>query len=68
MINWHDASKEKPPSTKEVILLLDTGEQHAGFWLKDANKHERNINKWRVFMGSHMYDEDKVLGWRTLDE
>lgn len=68
MISWHDASKDKPYQGKEVILLLDNGEQHAGFWLEHANKYTRNVRKWKVYFGNHLYDEDRVVAWRELAE
>ena len=65
-MNWHDARTEKPPQGKEVILWLDTGEQHVGFWLLHANKYVRNVRKWKIYHGNHLVEEDKVIGWRNL--
>lgn len=64
---WHDAKTEKPKQEAECLLLLSGGEVHAGFWLEHANKYQRNTRKWKVYHGSHLVDEDKVIGWKPIE-
>jgi len=65
-MKWHDAKKEKPIQNKEVLLLLQDGNVHSGFWLKNASKYEMNVRRWKVYYGNRWYDEDEVIGWKLL--
>lgn len=66
IIHWHDARTDKPLQGEEVILLLESGEQHAGHWLEHANKYQRNTRRWKVYKTGKYVDEDKVVAWREL--
>ncbi len=68
MIEWRDASREKPIAGKEVLMWVDGGEKHCGFWLKDANKYVKNIRKWKVYYGNHMIEENRVIAWVYIDD
>lgn len=66
-------NKDYPPSTKPVFFLTkfvkdeDTGDYvsgwHKGFFLKDANKYVRNVNRWKDTDEHKWYNDEDVIGW-----
>ena len=66
--------KEHPPSTKRVLFKTqfvkneDTGEYeagwHEGFFLKDANKFVRNVNRWKDTNTHKWFNDEDVIDWR----
>lgn len=65
--------KEYPSSTKPVmfqtrfILDPETGMAeagvHEGFYIKDANKFTKGINRWKDTKEDKWYDNEDVIGW-----
>lgn len=53
----------KPPSTVEVRFFTIDGKTHRGFFLKDANKFVRNVNRWKDKNTNKWYDDDLVTDW-----
>lgn len=51
-----------PPSTKTVRFRTDDG-WHTGFFLKDANKFVRNVNRWKDKETKTWYDDRQVIEW-----
>ena len=64
--DWHDASREKPIQGEEVILWIFDGSQHAGHWLKHANRYQRNTRRWKVYKWDRYINEEDVIAWRKL--
>ena len=53
----------RPPSTKRVTFKVN-GVWHKGFYLKDANKYVRNVNRWKDTDDGTWYDDKDVTEWR----
>jgi len=63
-----------PPSTKPIVFRTGfvkdegTGDYeagwHKGFFLKDANKYVRNVNRWKDTEEHKWYDDKDVIEWR----
>lgn len=53
----------KPPSTKRVTFWTKGGVEHKGFFLKDANKYVRNVNRWKDEVTGKWYDDTEVTCW-----
>lgn len=51
----------RPPSTKRIRFKTKDG-WHVGFFLKDANKFVRNVNRWKDTETNRWYDGD-VFEW-----
>lgn len=54
----------KPPSTKRVTFWTKGGVEHKGFFLKDANKFVRNVNRWKDEDTGKWYDDSEVTDWK----
>lgn len=59
----YEIKDNKPPSTKKVYFWTMDNEMHIGFFLKDANKYVRNVNRWKDTDSGQWYDDDEVLTW-----
>lgn len=53
----------RPPSTKIIRFKTNDG-WHVGFFLKDANKYVRNVNRWKDSETRKWYDDDEVKEWK----
>lgn len=54
---------KKPPSTKPVVFKTADGKLHNGFYLKDANRFVRNVNRWKDTDLDAWFDDDAVIAW-----
>ncbi len=52
-----------PASTKLCHFRTADGAVHYGFYLKDANKYVRNVNRWRDTVTGTWYNDEVVTGW-----
>ena len=52
-----------PPSTKHVTFRTSDGVIHNGFYLKDANKYVRDVNRWKDTESGKWFDNDEVVEW-----
>lgn len=57
-----------PPSTKRVIFWTKDGVKHKGFFLKDANKYVRNVNRWKDEYVGKWFDNAEVTCWERIKE
>lgn len=53
----------RPPSTKRIRFKTHDGEWHNGFFLKDANKFVRNVNRWKDTDTGRWYDDEEITEW-----
>ena len=58
--------KEYPASTAPVRFITKDGKAHNGFYLKDANKYVRNVNRWKDQKTDEWFDDIEVIGWEYL--
>ena len=63
---WH-GSDEEPRQQVELIIELKDGTKRAGFYLKDANKFQRNVRKWKIYRGDKYLDTDAVSRWKYIE-
>lgn len=52
----------RPPSTKEVVFQTKDG-WHRGFYLRDANKYVRGVNRWKDTETEEWFDDEDVTAW-----
>ena len=52
-----------PPSPKHVRFRTSDGVIHNGFYLKDANKYVRDVNRWKDTESGKWFDNDEVVEW-----
>lgn len=57
-----------PPSTERVLFRIKNGGWHEGFFLKDANRYVRNVNRWKDTNSKRWYEDSDVLEWRQKNE
>ena len=72
-----DKEKEHPASTRPVYFRTkfvqdeDTGDWeagwHKGFYLKDANKYVRNVNRWKDTEHCRWYNDSDVVDWKEQE-
>ena len=63
---WEQFLKYKkiyPKSTVPLVFVTKDGVLHPGFFLKDANKYLRNINRWKDTESGKWFDDEEVVGW-----
>ena len=53
----------KPPSTKPVTFKTADGKLHNGFYLRDANRFVRGVNRWKDTDLDAWFDDDVVIAW-----
>lgn len=53
----------KPKQKIPVFIILTNGEIYEGHWLKDINKYERNVNRWRIYKTGKTVADEEVLAW-----
>lgn len=58
----------KPPSTKPVEFRTIDGRLHRGFFLRDANKYVRGVNRWKDTELDAWFDDDRVTAWGYENE
>ena len=58
----------KPPSTRPVNFRTDDGKLHHGFFLRDANKYVRAVNRWKDTDIDAWFDDDRVVAWGYEDD
>ena len=59
---------KNPSSTKLVVFYTknEDGKEdifHEGFFVKDINKHIRNVKRWKDDVTGIWYDDDQVTYW-----
>lgn len=59
---------KKPPSSRPVEFKTVDGKIHRGFYLKDANKYVRNVNRWKDTDLDVWFDDDRVVAWGFVEE
>lgn len=52
-----------PASTKRIVFRTKDGVEHKGFFLKDANKYVRNVNRWKDTDTGAWHDDGEVIAW-----
>ena len=58
----------KPPSTRPVEFKTDDGKIHNGFFLRDANRYIRSVNRWKDTDRNVWFDDDRVVAWGFVTE
>lgn len=58
----------KPKHGMPVLIILTNGEIHEGHWLKDINKFERGVNRWRIYRTGRTVPDPDVLAWVDMDD
>ena len=58
---------EYPASTAPVRFKTKDGKTHNGFYVKDINKHIRNVNRWKDKETNKWFDDIEVAGWEYLN-
>ena len=58
----------KPKQGKPVLILLADGSIHEGHWLKNANRYERNVNRWRIYKTGKTVPDSEVIAWVDLSD
>ena len=58
----------KPDQKVPVLIILNNGEVREGHWLKDINKYERNVNRWRIYKTGKTVPDEEVVAWAYIDE
>lgn len=58
----------RPPSTKKIVFQTKDGVTHNGFFLKDANRYVRNVNRWKDTDTNVWYDDSEVISYRKERE
>ncbi len=62
------STNTKPPSTKPVEFKTIDGKIHRGFFLRDANKYVRGVNRWKDTERDAWFDDDRVVAWGYVTE
>ena len=67
-----------PASTKRVLFKTrfiwdpETGDAtsgwHEGFYVKDANKYVRNVNRWKDTNTHEWYEDEDVIAWQDINK
>jgi hypothetical protein len=57
------STNTKPPSTKNILFRTSDGKLHNGFFLKDANRYVRGVNRWKDTDLDAWFDDDVVTAW-----
>lgn len=52
-----------PKSTVPIVFMTKDYVWHTGFFLKDANKYVRNVNRWKDTESGKWFDDDEVVEW-----
>ena len=55
------STNTKPPSTKPVEFKTVDGKIHRGFFLRDANRYVRGVNRWKDTERDAWFDDDVVV-------
>lgn len=58
----------KPEQGKPVLILLADGSIHEGHWLKNANRYEQNVNRWRIYKTGKTVPDSEVIAWVDLSD
>lgn len=58
----------KPKQKIPVLIILTNGSMHEGHWIKDINKYERNVNRWRIYKTGKTVADEEVLAWVYMDD
>lgn len=58
----------KPKQKIPVFIILTNGEIYEDHWLKDINKYERNVNRWRIYKTGKTVADEEVLAWIDKDD
>lgn len=58
----------KPKQGKPVLILLADGSIHEGHWLKNANRYEQNVNRWRIYKTGKTVPDSDVIAWVDLED
>lgn len=59
---------KKPPSTKPIVFRTKDGRLHNGFYLKDANRYVRGVNRWKDTDLDVWFNDDDVTVWGEEEE
>ena len=62
------STNTKPPSTRPVEFKTVDGKIHRGFFLRDANKYVRGVNRWKDTDIDVWFDDDRVVSWGFVPE
>lgn len=63
---WHEVKKERPPSGRDVLLVLNDGSVHEGRYLKNANQYVRDVDKFKIYKQGKYIDSSEVIMWREI--
>lgn len=66
-INRVGSDDSKPRQGVDVLLKMKDGQIHEGRWLRNANKWEQNVRRWRIYKFDKYVDEDEVKEWKELE-
>lgn len=66
-INRVGSDDSKPRQGVDVLLMMKDGQIHEGRWLRNANKWEQNVRRWRIYKFNKYVDEDEVKEWKELE-
>lgn len=66
-INRVGSDDSKPRQGVDVLLRMKDGQIHEGRWLRNANKWEQNVRRWRIYKLNKYVDEDEVKEWKELE-
>lgn len=61
------SDKGKPAQGTDVLLRLKTGEIHEGRWLRNANKFQQNVRRWKIYKTDKYVGEDEVTEWKGIE-
>ena len=58
----------KPKQLVPVLMILEDGSVEEGHWLKDINKYERNVNRWRIYRTRKTVPDNEVIAWVDMKD
>ena len=58
----------KPKHAVPVLIILANGEVFEGHYLKDINKYERNVNRWRIYRTRKTVEDSAVVAWIYMSD
>lgn len=58
----------KPVQAKRVLMVMEDGSVQEGHYLKNANKYEQNINRWRIYKTGRTVEDKQVVAWVYMDD
>ena len=58
----------KPKQAKPVLIVLADGSVHEGHYLKNANKYEKNVNRWRIYKTGKTVEDKEVVAWIYMED